>query len=295
MSAEAVDLDHVGVSVKSLDAGRDAYQRLGFQLTARSMHRGSATPGAPVEPWGSGNHCAMFRDGYLEVIGVTDPTIFSNARALVARYEGAHIVAFGVPSADAAYAALRERGIPAEAPRSLERDAVFGPDDSGTRRAAFRNINFERDAFPEARLLYIEHLTRDVLWQPHLLAHPNGVTGIRDILLCAPDTTPVVARLAALFGVQAQPTADGEFRMKLRRGSVWVCTPAAWTRWAPAAATPPLPCPVGIGFSVSDVGATRQWLTDRGVNAQPGPGGSIRVGPQDACGAALFFFQDGRP
>ena len=64
-----LELDHVGVAVKSLDRGRDAYAKLGFTLAARSIHSGSRVPGGPVELWGSGNHCAMFREGYLEELG----------------------------------------------------------------------------------------------------------------------------------------------------------------------------------------------------------------------------------
>src|SRR3954463_10736277 len=111
MKEPQVRLDHVGVAIRDLERGRAAYERLGFTLTPRSIHRGSPAPGAPVVPFGSGNHCAMFRDGYLEVVGLTDPAVYSNVRSLVARYEGAHIVAFAVDSADATCAALADRGV----------------------------------------------------------------------------------------------------------------------------------------------------------------------------------------
>jgi adenine-specific DNA-methyltransferase len=66
-------LDHVGIVVPDLEAARQAYDRLGFRLTPRSPHEGRLTPDGPVETWGSGNHCAMFRRGYLELLGITDP------------------------------------------------------------------------------------------------------------------------------------------------------------------------------------------------------------------------------
>ncbi len=75
-----VKLDHIGVAIKDLERGRAAYERLGFKLTPRSIHRGSPTPGAPVVPFGSGNHCAMVHEGYLEVVSLIDPTIFSNIK-----------------------------------------------------------------------------------------------------------------------------------------------------------------------------------------------------------------------
>ncbi|MCW5605957.1 MAG: VOC family protein [Burkholderiales bacterium] len=286
-----VQLDHVGVAIKDLEYGRKAYERLGFTLTPRSIHRGSPTPGAPVEPFGSGNHCAMFREGYLEVVGLTDPTIYSNIKALVARYEGAHIVAFGVGSADITYAELSGRGIPIQAPRQLERDAAYGPAATEFRRAAFRNMYFDQAAYPESRLLYIEHLTPDVLWQPHLLDHPNGVIALRDIFLCVPDARAAADKYSTLFGAAAQPVMEGEWRIALMHGYVWIVTPAAWAKRAPGAETPPLPSPAGIGFRVRSIAATRALLVRKGVETHDGPDGGIWVGPEHACGAAIYFFE----
>jgi tryptophan 2,3-dioxygenase len=45
--------------------------------------------------------------------------------------------------------------------RQLERDAAYGPQNNELKRAAFRNMYFDPAKYPEARLLYIEHLTRD--------------------------------------------------------------------------------------------------------------------------------------
>lgn len=286
----SVELDHIGVAVKDLERAREAYERLGFRLTPRSMHRGSATPGAPVEPWGSGNHCAMFREGYLEVVGLTDPNLFSTIKPLVARYEGAHIVAFGCDSADATYAGLVRRGVRVEAPRQLERDAAYGVSGNETRRAAFRNMYFDLEAYPEARLLYIEHLTRDVLWQPHLIEHPNGVVALSDVFICAPEAKAAAEKYASLFETPAEVTSQGEWRLALARGAVWIATPAAWARRAPGAATPPLPSPVGIGFRVASIAQTRSALASRGLETREGAAGGIWVGPTHACGTALYFF-----
>src|SRR5262249_32427549 len=162
----ARDLDHVGIAVRHLAAGRDAFLRLGFTLTARSHHRGARFPGSPLEPWGSANHTAMLSQGYLEVLGLTDPEKFSNAKAMVERYEGAHIVAFRPDSVDAAYAALSSAALPVDVPRELERMAPYGPDGAESRRVAFRNMYLTKSVFTEAQFQYTEHLTRDAMWQP---------------------------------------------------------------------------------------------------------------------------------
>src|SRR5262249_27822758 len=177
LTALALDLDHVGVAVRDLDAGREAYRRLGFNLTPRSEHKGSRVPGGPIEPWGSANHCAMLEQGYLEVLGLTDPEKFSSAKAMIERYEGVHIVAFRPESVDAAHTALSSANLPVDSPRDLERMASYGPDGAESRRVAFRNMYLTKSVFTEAQFQYTEHLTREAMWQPRLLRHPNGALG----------------------------------------------------------------------------------------------------------------------
>jgi len=285
-----LELDHVGVAVRDLDAGRDAYERLGFALTPRSFHSGARTPGGPVEPWGSGNHCAMFEDGYLEIIGITDPDRYSSATALLDRYEGAHIVAIGDDDADAAYEILSQR-LPGVRPAArLQREAPFGPDGAETRLAAFRNIHLEPDAFPEAKLIFIEHLTRDVLWQPHLLSHPNGVVGLVGAALCVADPAATCARLAALFAQAPEDVMPGVSIFALARGSVYVMDEAGLQGWAPGVAPPCLPWVASFGMIVRDLAATRALLEGNGVTVRDHPYQGIWAAPEDTCGPVVSFF-----
>lgn len=268
-----LELDHVGVAVRSLERGRDAYARLGFRLTARSFHAGSRTPGAPVEAWGSGNHCAMFRQGYLEVIGLTDPDKYSSVKEMVARYEGLHIVAIGWGQADAAREAMLARGVPVEAPRLLERDAAFGPDDAQVRRARFRNCFVDRGKYPEARFLYIEHLTREVLWQPHLLEHPNGALAMEEVYFVSDDAEQSARKLAALLPSPA-------------RGRFHVVSRAEWS-FEPL---PPLPSPVGFGVRIHSLAQTRACLASNGIEYMEKDNG-LWTAPAHGCGSAIRFFE----
>ncbi len=277
-----LELDHVGVAVKSLDRGRDAYARLGFRLTARSFHSGSRVPGGPVETWGSGNHCAMFQEGYLEIIGLTDMEKYSSVKDMVARYEGLHIVAIGVDperrggdTVDAARDELMRAGVPVEAPRSLERDAAFGPRDEQVRRAKFRNSYLDRQAYTEGRFLYIQHLTRDVIWQPHLLDHPNGALAIEEVYFASEDAKAAAAKLAPVF----PDPVRGHFRV----------VPAAEWKFRPV---PPLPSPVAFGIRVESLAKARACLAASGVAIIEDHG--IWVAPADGCGAAIRFFEKER-
>jgi catechol 2,3-dioxygenase-like lactoylglutathione lyase family enzyme len=284
------DLDHVGVAIESLEAGRAAYARLGFRLTARSQHAGSRTPGAPVEPWGSGNHCAMFGSGYLEVVGLTDPTLYTSVRAMVSKYQGLHIVALGCKDADQAVRALTAAGVRADAPRTLERDTAFGAHDESVRRARFRNVHLDRAAYVEARFLVIEHLTRDLLWQPHLLSHPNGALALAEVHFCAADAQATARNLARLTGGSITSSSPGRVVLALRAGRLIVRDPAIWGQEGPGSGTTELPCPVGFGIQVGSLAATRDCLAASGI--EPLDRDGLWIHPAYACGSAVRFFQD---
>jgi hypothetical protein len=285
------ELDHVGVAVKNLDRGHEAFSRLGFQLTARSIHSGSASAGAPITKWGSGNHCAMFHEGYLEIIGLTDPAIYSSVKDMVARYEGLHIVAVGCGDADAALAEFQKSGAPVEAARALERDAPYGPDNKETRRAKFRNMYVNRDAFPEGRFLFIEHLTRDVLWQPHLLDHPNGAIGIDAVYFVVADAAATARKFAPVFSDKVQQFPNGA-KLTLDRGTMWLAEEKGWRERVPGSFVPPIPSPAGFGIKVKSIEATRDYFKSKGVQVHAGMNASqLWIAPEEACGAAIQFSQ----
>lgn len=285
------EVDHVGVAVPDLEEGRSRFSRLGFLLTARSVHSGSRHPGGPVEPWGSGNHCAMFRQGYLEVIGLIDKELYSSVKDMLALYHGAHIVAIGCRApADDVYRAMREREIPVTAPRALERDAAFGVGDRQTRRVRFKNAIIPREQFPEARFQYIEHLTRDVMWQPHLLEHPNGVIALAEIWFASDEPAVTSARLGPLFARSAEKDTDGSFRVGLdNAGEVRIVSGAAWRSQMPGVSMPPLPAPVAIGFRVRSAQATRRFLSAAGARVTDISAGRFAVRADEACGVTLIF------
>src|SRR5208282_6082550 len=106
------DLDHVGIAVANLDHAAAKFRRLGFQLTPRGYHTlPPPRPDAERPRVGTGNHCAMLRRGYLELIGVTDPAYRGRLRADIARYEGLHIVAFGAADVAATARTMRSSGV----------------------------------------------------------------------------------------------------------------------------------------------------------------------------------------
>ena len=87
MSSGINALDHLAVMVEDLTAAGNAYERLGFTMTPVSQHSGALAAGAAAEPWGTANRCAMFCQGYLELMGVIDGTLYDNhVPEFLARY-----------------------------------------------------------------------------------------------------------------------------------------------------------------------------------------------------------------
>ena len=281
-------LDHVALVVPSLAAGRDLYARLGFALTPQSSHKGPLEPGWPVVLWGAGNHCAMFRRGYFEILGVTDPDRHhSHVTSRLDRYSGLHLVALGCDDAGAMAALLAARGVAMEPVVQVGRDVPCG---GTTRPGLFHILRPAEGTFPEADLFYIHHATPEVLWQPALLDQPNGVTGLSAVTLCSDEPAATLARLESITGRAA--IADGWCdRLQLDAGCIEVATPARFFARYPQGAVPVRPSAVSAAFTVASLGATAAWLAQVRVPFAESPG-EILVAPAEAGGALLRFMED---
>ncbi len=64
---------HLGIVTRDLSKAGDAYERLGFLLTPLSFPQFPLTPGGAPEVVGVGNRHAIFKNSYLELLGVVDP------------------------------------------------------------------------------------------------------------------------------------------------------------------------------------------------------------------------------
>ena len=68
----AVFLDHVAHFVPEMDPAAAALERCGFRLTPFTAQT-NRVDGKPV-PAGTGNRCAMLRQGYVEILAATADT-----------------------------------------------------------------------------------------------------------------------------------------------------------------------------------------------------------------------------
>ncbi|MES2712655.1 MAG: VOC family protein [Pseudomonadota bacterium] len=292
MSGAATGLDHVGLCLIDPTPAWARYEALGFTLSPIARQSGRRTPDGPVEPYGTGNRCAFFREGYLEILGILDASLFDNdVGRFVARHAGAHIIALAVAEEDAALARLRRAGVPIPGISHLERpvDAPDGP------RARFARLPLP-DA-PEGRIQLIRHLTPELVWQERWLSHANHVAALESVVLVSATPAETAARFAVLAGVALEPDPAGGFVLPLPGDSgapiggpkqatrIRILSPDSLPAVLPGVTAPALPFIAGVTLRTDDGNAAVASLVP---GLRPIPGG-LMLAPEDAFGMALVF------
>lgn len=288
MALGTLTLDHVGIVVPDLDRAFETYRRLGFQVTRRSSHKKQIAPDGPFEPLGSGNHCIMFRQGYLELLGVTDPTKpHASVAKRLERYAGLQLIALGCDDADAverAWRAVTDGCAPAV---TLGRDVPLV--NGGTRHGAFTIVYLDDSAVPEVELFAIQHLTPDVLWQKALLDHPNTALGLRSATVVSDDAAVTAQRLARLGLTRSSGPHGDRFAMA---GGAWIdviSRPAAEAAY-PGMEPPAIPGAIAAGYTVGSLSAAADFMAEQGVGFQT-LNDRLRVPADAAEGCVVDFFQ----
>lgn len=281
--AARFELDHAGITVRSLDDAETRYRRLGFTLTDRSFHVAPRREDGKLVPAGTGNHCIMLRRGYVELIAVTDPYYDGHLLGDLKSYEGLHLLALGTPSAEQARADLQQAVGHLGAIGEV-RDLARPISERGVAATAkFRLVDVPQGLFPEGFFFAIQHMTRAVLWQPHLLDHANGAETLLGAVACVGDPGGFLDRLAMTFGGERAGN-----RLRLAAGEIEALDPDALGRRFPGVAPPSMPFLAGIKLAVADLETARRQLAREGVAAHADPG-RLWVAPDQACGAVLEF------
>ena len=285
MSGGVDSLDHIGIVVPDLEAAAAAFRGLGFELTPLQQQAGPLEHGGPVVRWGSANHCAMLEQGYLELIGIVDRALYDNELGrFLARYPGIHILALGVADAEAAVTRLRHSGFVTARVRPMQRP-VATPE--GISEVRFKRVPLE--AAPEGRIQLIEHLTPELMWQDHLLDHPNRVVALTETVLCVADVAEAADRFRRLAGIA--PLRHGTARIfAFAAGRLVLCDPASLGDFMTDLTPPTLPWFAGFSVATDDGNASvrRILLHNRIAFAEHGSG-DIVVPAASACGAACRF------
>jgi hypothetical protein len=269
----AIGLDHVGIVGTDREALAQAFSGLGFQLTPPALHASGRTA----------NRCIMFRNGgYLELMATLPGKTSTTLDRFLARGAGAHVLALEVEDEVAARDRLHRAGITSEISLT-ERDA--GPQRSKARFA----LLLPPDP-PEGRTLLIRHLTRDLLWRPDNVIHPNHAIALTEVVYATHSAAETMNWLSRLTGRPAEPDPLGGYRITLARGVLRILphTSAATLFPGVAAGGPMFGLTIAVG-AASNGAAGETARASSGATVAPAPRAVAEGPPVSAGGVAIRF------
>jgi catechol 2,3-dioxygenase-like lactoylglutathione lyase family enzyme len=279
-------IDHVAIAVPRLQAGIEAFRRLGF-----AVHPGGAHPGRGTE-----NGIAFFEEDYLELVSVNDAEAHlasADLTAFLARGGGLRYIVVQSDDLQADVRAMKGRGVDVS-------DATAG----GRRTPAGHDLAWRTARLGPANplpLVFIQHLTpldgrRRAA--PGAGEHANGVLRTERAYVAVPD----VARAAELYGrVLGMPAPRVERGAVIKADmAVFEIGPTGLGVAQPAEPGPAAdamarrgPGPFQVLYRTRSMDAAARHMAAHGV---PPPARGVRntgeqamlVRPEEACGVYVF-------
>jgi len=288
-------IDHPVVTVRDHAAVLQQYRAIGFNPSPVSYH-----------PWGTVLSLMMFRDNFIELIGVADAAKFGtgadtaavngfcygrNVGRFLERAEGLGLVALHSKDADADHARLVARGLASQGRIDFRR-AMKKPDGSPdvavVSLGLFLNEN-ERDVSH-----FICHQHRpELIWVPAWQQHPNGAMAVAAVTYLARDPQALAARFAAFYGSKNLRHGEGSLSVDTGCGEFRIWDEAMVQRQF---GDVPLPwrtddAPHGIAITVttSRLSELEDLWRQNSVTAQRSPTGSLLLAPH-YCGNVILEF-----
>ncbi len=273
-------LDHVLVGVRDLEGAAHAWRRLGFTLSPCGRHIG----------WGTANHCIMFPDDYVELLGIVDPARFTNKldRFLEVR-EGLLGVALASDDADTLARELAAAGLAAEGPKDLARILELP---EGEARPAFRLVHLDAAVTPGLSAFACEHLSRELVWNEAWCRHPNGAMALRALTAVVADPGALAPAYGRLFGAARVHSAGGCLSVEAGPALLRFTTAAGLSRLYPMArdlAGFAAPWLAALALAVEDTRGTAACLSQAGVAFTRAGPGRVLVPPGAASGVLVEF------
>jgi Glyoxalase-like domain len=256
-----VFLDHVAHFVPAMEAASLALQRCGFRLTPFTAQT-NRVDGKPV-PAGTGNRCAMFRRGYVEILSATGDTPLAQQLAeRLTRHVGLHLAAFSTVDAAAEHQRLAATDYPVLPLVDMRRPVAA---DGGEEWARFTIARIAPGVMPEGRVQFLTHHTEQLVWREAFLDHPNGARALRAVWIAAEDPAEPAQRFAQFTGRPA--LRRGEIAtVQLERGALRVAKPGFLARELGVEPGPPLPYLAAYEIEVTSLDLLHKQFDIAGVD-----------------------------
>jgi len=280
-----VFLDHTAFFVPAIEAAAEALAACGFRLTPFTVQ--TNREGGATVPSGTGNRCAMFRNGYLELLTATSETpLAAQLRERIADHAGLHLAAFATADAAAEHRRLGASGFATLPLVDMRRPVATA---AGEDFARFTIARIAHGTMPEGRTQFLTHHTEHLVWPEAMLDHPNGARRLAALWIAAADPAEPAARFARFTG---RPAArDGAVTtIELDRGKLHFARPEWLADRHGMTIAGTLPSIVAAAIEVESLHRLEECLDKAGVG-HTGTGSGATVNLPDAVGGALMFHQ----
>lgn len=274
-----VFLDHTAFFVPAMEAAADVLERCGFRLTPFTIQ--TNREGGATVPSGTGNRCAMLRNGYLELLTATSDTpLAAQLRERIAHHPGLHLAAFASADASAEHSRLGKAGFSTLPLVDMRRPV-------GDDFARFTIARIAHGTMPEGRAQFLTHHTEKLVWLPDMLDHPNGAQALSALWIAADDSAEAAMRYASFTGRPAREDG-GLTTIALDRGVLNFATPTYLAGTLGIVPTGALPCLAAASITVTDLTKTEACLIASGLDYRRA-GAAIAVTLPPAVGDTLLF------
>lgn len=229
LARNAKAVDHLVLPVARLDEARARLSQLGFTVAPDAQH-----------PFGTANACSFFADDtYLEMLAVDRLPLYEAANARSNSFtlrdqayrfrngeDGFSGIAFKTDDSRADHAEFKRRGI--SGGRMVEFSRGFIGAEGKRETASFR-LAFAADLrAPDAFFFSCQRLSYPKTDRAHLIAHENGVSGLRSILMCEEVPKDFSALLQGVFHTPCQVSETGALEFRLRNCNIGVIPSVAF-------------------------------------------------------------------
>ncbi len=209
-------LDHVGFAARAIEPLIESFTAHGFAPTEpRPLLGRDPDTGEPVDLGQTSAHL-VFENSYVELTAVPDERSGNHLEPWLSEGGGLVILAFGTDDIDGLHARMRADGFEVSPVNHASRSIEYG---SLNGEANFRWFMLPGAETPEALVCFVENQSRELVFQPEVMRHPNGCSDVVGVELTAPEPEALASRYAALLGTTAV-SVDDAFRVALSRGYI---------------------------------------------------------------------------
>ncbi len=284
MTHPVLGVDHTYLLVRDLEASAALYRRLGFTLSPRGLH-------SPEK--GTANHTIVFRNDYLELLGVVRDTDGNRQQReqLREQGEGLQAIANRTRSADEAKGALAALGLATGEVSAFSRPLPLPDGSDGL--ASFRTLSFDPAGVPLGHFFLCQHETPGMVWRPELQNHENGAIALGEIIGIVSDPKATADVYARFYARGRVIPAEGGFRVDTGENSASLLF---LDRKNAAALFPgqnldltPKGGYAAFRLVVGDIDTAKRTLTQGNVPFSVTERGSALVGPEFTSGAIIEY------